>query len=159
MLITCEVCILDSRLLYCLSYFGWVHLSVLTAACTFYQMSTRFSSFLVFFFFIIIYVVAFCCLVVLLRMHLRKIGQRLNWVLMWLHNWGLTIYHYSMNLAGLEIVAFFAGGVGFFMLLFPATRPNLYNHRITECNCWQAYCILDQWILFIYLGASGGSIS
>lgn len=131
----------------------WVHLQQ-------HVPSTKWVlGFQVFLFFFIIHVVAFCCLVALLRMHLRKIGQRLNWVLMSLHNWGLTIYHYSMNLAGLEIVAFFAGGVGFFMLLFPATRPNLYNHRITECNCWQAYCILDQWILFIYLGASGGSIS
>ncbi|XP_078170303.1 farnesylated protein-converting enzyme 2 [Carex rostrata] len=56
---------------------------------------------------------------------------------------GLPTFH-AHHLRGLEIVAFFAGGVGFFMLLFPATRPNLYNHRITECNCWQAYCILDQ---------------
>lgn len=36
-----------------------VHLSVLTAACTFYQMSTRFSSFLVFFFLLLFMLLPF----------------------------------------------------------------------------------------------------
>ncbi|KAJ4749316.1 CAAX prenyl protease 2 [Rhynchospora pubera] len=54
---------------------------------------------------------------------------------------GLPTFHAS-HMRGLETIAFLAGVVGFFTLLFPATRPNLYNHRITGCNCWQAYCIL-----------------
>ncbi|KAL5742228.1 hypothetical protein ACOSP7_028960 [Xanthoceras sorbifolium] len=40
---------------------------------------------------------------------------------------------------GLVSVAFVAGMVAFFWLLFPMTRPNLYN-KTNNCRCWHGYC-------------------
>ncbi|KAL6273499.1 hypothetical protein ACE6H2_024191 [Prunus campanulata] len=41
---------------------------------------------------------------------------------------------------GIVSVASVAGIVGFLWLLFPMTRPELYNDRTDNCVCWQGYC-------------------
>uniref|UniRef100_A0A0E0PL98 intramembrane prenyl-peptidase Rce1 n=1 Tax=Oryza rufipogon TaxID=4529 RepID=A0A0E0PL98_ORYRU len=41
---------------------------------------------------------------------------------------------------GVASVAFLAGSLSFFWLLFPATSPKLYNSRIDQCSCWHGYC-------------------
>ncbi|XP_072979915.1 CAAX prenyl protease 2 isoform X2 [Typha angustifolia] len=41
---------------------------------------------------------------------------------------------------GLATIAFAAGFVGFFWLLFPATTPDIYNNRKDGCSCWHGYC-------------------
>ncbi|XP_073013559.1 CAAX prenyl protease 2 isoform X1 [Typha latifolia] len=41
---------------------------------------------------------------------------------------------------GLATIAFAAGFVGFFWLLFPATTPDIYNYRKDGCSCWHGYC-------------------
>ncbi|KAJ4705192.1 CAAX prenyl protease 2 [Melia azedarach] len=41
---------------------------------------------------------------------------------------------------GLVSVAFVAGMVGFVRILFPITRPDLYNDRTNNCRCWHGYC-------------------
>ncbi|XP_058087392.1 CAAX prenyl protease 2 isoform X3 [Magnolia sinica] len=41
---------------------------------------------------------------------------------------------------GVTILAFLAGMVGFFWLLFPATSTDLYNDRTDNCRCWHGYC-------------------
>ncbi|PON42458.1 CAAX amino terminal protease [Parasponia andersonii] len=41
---------------------------------------------------------------------------------------------------GIVSVAFLAGMVGFLWLLFPFTRPDLYNDRTNNCRCWHGYC-------------------
>ncbi|KAK8553941.1 hypothetical protein V6N12_030920 [Hibiscus sabdariffa] len=42
---------------------------------------------------------------------------------------------------GLVCVAFVAGTLSFAWLLFPLTRPDLYNERTNSCRCWQGYCL------------------
>ncbi|KAM4078586.1 hypothetical protein ACB094_09G049600 [Castanea mollissima] len=42
--------------------------------------------------------------------------------------------------SGMVSVAFVAGMVGFLWLLFPMTRPDLYNDRSDSCKCWHGYC-------------------
>ncbi|GMI71011.1 ARABIDOPSIS THALIANA FARNESYLATED PROTEIN-CONVERTING ENZYME-2 [Hibiscus trionum] len=42
---------------------------------------------------------------------------------------------------GLVSVAFVAGTLYFAWLLFPLTRPDLYNERTNSCRCWQGYCL------------------
>ncbi|KAK8557081.1 hypothetical protein V6N13_035186 [Hibiscus sabdariffa] len=42
---------------------------------------------------------------------------------------------------GLVSVAFVAGTLSFAWLLFPLTRPDLYNERTNSCRCWQGYCL------------------
>ncbi|KAH1090301.1 hypothetical protein J1N35_017558, partial [Gossypium stocksii] len=42
---------------------------------------------------------------------------------------------------GLVSVAFVAGMLSFAWLLFPLTRPDLYNDRTNNCRCWQGYCL------------------
>uniref|UniRef100_A0A0D9WFI9 intramembrane prenyl-peptidase Rce1 n=1 Tax=Leersia perrieri TaxID=77586 RepID=A0A0D9WFI9_9ORYZ len=41
---------------------------------------------------------------------------------------------------GVASVAFLAGSLSFFWLLFPATSPKLYNTRLDQCSCWHGYC-------------------
>ncbi|KAK6290101.1 hypothetical protein POUND7_001642 [Theobroma cacao] len=41
---------------------------------------------------------------------------------------------------GLVSMAFVAGMISFAWLLFPITRPDLYNNRTNNCRCWQGYC-------------------
>ncbi|VFQ79758.1 unnamed protein product [Cuscuta campestris] len=41
---------------------------------------------------------------------------------------------------GLITVAFIAGLLSFYWLLFPLTSPQLYNNRTDKCNCWHRYC-------------------
>ncbi|KAK2655315.1 hypothetical protein Ddye_008367 [Dipteronia dyeriana] len=41
---------------------------------------------------------------------------------------------------GLVSVAFVAGLVAFLWLLFPMTRPDLYNNKTNNCRCWHGYC-------------------
>ncbi|OMO68311.1 CAAX amino terminal protease [Corchorus olitorius] len=41
---------------------------------------------------------------------------------------------------GLVTVAFIAGVISFVWLLFPITRPDLYNDRTNNCRCWHGYC-------------------
>ncbi|KAJ0028408.1 hypothetical protein Pint_35945 [Pistacia integerrima] len=41
---------------------------------------------------------------------------------------------------GLVTVAFIAGIVAFVWLLFPITKPDLYNYRTENCKCWNGYC-------------------
>ncbi|XP_022767104.1 CAAX prenyl protease 2 [Durio zibethinus] len=41
---------------------------------------------------------------------------------------------------GIVSVAFVAGMISFALLLFPITRPDLYNDRTNNCRCWQGYC-------------------
>ncbi|TYI10789.1 hypothetical protein ES332_A09G164800v1 [Gossypium tomentosum] len=42
---------------------------------------------------------------------------------------------------GLVSVAFVAGMLSFAWLLFPLTRPDLYNDRTNNCRCWQGFCL------------------
>ncbi|XWS66693.1 hypothetical protein CRYUN_Cryun05aG0222900 [Craigia yunnanensis] len=41
---------------------------------------------------------------------------------------------------GLVSIAFVAGMISFAWLLFPITRPDLYNDRTNNCRCWLGYC-------------------
>lgn len=41
---------------------------------------------------------------------------------------------------GLITVAFLAGLLSFYFLLFPLTSPQLYNNRTDKCNCWHRFC-------------------
>uniref|UniRef100_A0A2C9VAD2 intramembrane prenyl-peptidase Rce1 n=2 Tax=Manihot esculenta TaxID=3983 RepID=A0A2C9VAD2_MANES len=41
---------------------------------------------------------------------------------------------------GIVSLAFVAGVVSFLWLLFPVTRPDLYNDRTNNCRCWHGYC-------------------
>ncbi|KAK3226815.1 hypothetical protein Dsin_006677 [Dipteronia sinensis] len=41
---------------------------------------------------------------------------------------------------GLVSVAFVAGVLAFLWLLFPLTRPDLYNNKTNNCRCWHGYC-------------------
>ncbi|MBA0693021.1 hypothetical protein Goari_010537 [Gossypium aridum] len=41
---------------------------------------------------------------------------------------------------GLVSITFVAGMVSFVWLLFPITRPDLYNENTNNCRCWQGYC-------------------
>ncbi|XP_077241252.1 farnesylated protein-converting enzyme 2 isoform X2 [Tasmannia lanceolata] len=41
---------------------------------------------------------------------------------------------------GVTITASVAGLAGFLWLLFPATKPELYNNRTDNCRCWHDYC-------------------
>jgi prenyl protein peptidase len=41
---------------------------------------------------------------------------------------------------GFVTVAFVGGVVSFVWLLFPITRPDLYNDRMNNCRCWHGYC-------------------
>lgn len=42
--------------------------------------------------------------------------------------------------AGIVAFSFAVGVVGFFKLLFPATRPDLFNDKTDDCSCWHGYC-------------------
>ncbi|XP_010505162.1 PREDICTED: CAAX prenyl protease 2 [Camelina sativa] len=42
---------------------------------------------------------------------------------------------------GLVSVAFLVGVVGFVSLLFPLTKPLMYNDRTDDCPCWFGYCL------------------
>uniref|UniRef100_A0A452YXC9 CAAX prenyl protease 2 n=1 Tax=Aegilops tauschii subsp. strangulata TaxID=200361 RepID=A0A452YXC9_AEGTS len=52
---------------------------------------------------------------------------------------GLPVFS-SQRTRGLTSLAFLAGSVSFFCLLFPATSPKLYNARLDGCSCWHGYC-------------------
>ncbi|XP_059463116.1 CAAX prenyl protease 2 isoform X2 [Corylus avellana] len=54
---------------------------------------------------------------------------------------GLPVLFSRRN--GIVSVAFLAGMVGFLWLLFPMTRPDLYNDRLNNCKCWHGYCSWD----------------
>ncbi|KAJ8754265.1 hypothetical protein K2173_002165 [Erythroxylum novogranatense] len=41
---------------------------------------------------------------------------------------------------GIVSLAFVAGMTAFLFLLFPLTRPDLYNDRTNNCRCWNGYC-------------------
>ncbi|KAE8661154.1 CAAX prenyl protease 2 [Hibiscus syriacus] len=41
---------------------------------------------------------------------------------------------------GLVSMAFVTGMISFGGLLFPLTRPDLYNENTDNCRCWQGYC-------------------
>ncbi|KAB1223588.1 CAAX prenyl protease 2 [Morella rubra] len=41
---------------------------------------------------------------------------------------------------GMVSVSFVAGAVGFILVLFTMTRPELYNYRVDNCKCWHGYC-------------------
>ncbi|MBA0809478.1 hypothetical protein Gohar_025127 [Gossypium harknessii] len=45
---------------------------------------------------------------------------------------------------GLVSIAFVAGMVSFVWLLFPITRPDLYNENTNNCRCWRGYCSWNQ---------------
>lgn len=47
---------------------------------------------------------------------------------------------YSGRKGILVSLAFMAGSVAFFLLLFPLTDPTLYNTRTDNCRCWHGYC-------------------
>lgn len=51
---------------------------------------------------------------------------------------GLPVVFSRRN--GMVSIAFLAGMVGFLWLLFPMTRPDLYNDRLNNCKCWHGYC-------------------
>ncbi|XP_041025012.1 CAAX prenyl protease 2 isoform X1 [Juglans microcarpa x Juglans regia] len=51
---------------------------------------------------------------------------------------GLPVLFSRRN--GMVSIAFVAGMVGFLSLLFPMTRPDLYNYRSNNCKCWHGYC-------------------
>lgn len=53
---------------------------------------------------------------------------------------GLPVFTSSDTKGGLVTVAFAAGTVCFFWLLFPASSPDLYNYSLDGCLCWQGYC-------------------
>ncbi|KAL1224327.1 CAAX prenyl protease 2 [Cardamine amara subsp. amara] len=42
---------------------------------------------------------------------------------------------------GLVTAAFLIGVVGFITLLFPLTKPHMYNYRTNDCPCWLGYCL------------------
>ncbi|KAF7818780.1 CAAX prenyl protease 2 [Senna tora] len=42
--------------------------------------------------------------------------------------------------SGVVSIAAVMGLLAFLWLLFPATRPDLYNDRIDSCSCWHGYC-------------------
>ncbi|CAA7060872.1 unnamed protein product [Microthlaspi erraticum] len=42
---------------------------------------------------------------------------------------------------GLVSAAFLFGVVGFVLLLFPLTKPLMYNDRTNDCPCWLGYCL------------------
>ncbi|EOA27545.1 hypothetical protein CARUB_v10023691mg [Capsella rubella] len=42
---------------------------------------------------------------------------------------------------GVVSVAFVGGVVGFVSLLFPLTKPLMYNDRTNDCPCWSGYCL------------------
>ncbi|XP_050230476.1 CAAX prenyl protease 2 [Mercurialis annua] len=42
--------------------------------------------------------------------------------------------------SGMISLAFVAGAAMFLWLLFPITRPDLYNDRTNNCRCWHGYC-------------------
>ncbi|KAM7254853.1 hypothetical protein ACFE04_020094 [Oxalis oulophora] len=42
--------------------------------------------------------------------------------------------------SGFVTVAFVCGMLSFIWLLFPMTRPDLYNDRTNNCRCWHGYC-------------------
>ncbi|ESQ52255.1 hypothetical protein EUTSA_v10016950mg [Eutrema salsugineum] len=44
---------------------------------------------------------------------------------------------------GLVSAAFLVGVVGFVSLLFPLTKPLMYNDRTNDCPCWLGYCLWD----------------
>ncbi|KAM0905546.1 hypothetical protein ACQ4PT_017328 [Festuca glaucescens] len=46
----------------------------------------------------------------------------------------------SPRTRGVTSVAFMAGSISFFYLLFPATSPQLYNAKLDGCSCWHGYC-------------------
>ncbi|XP_062231188.1 CAAX prenyl protease 2 [Phragmites australis] len=52
---------------------------------------------------------------------------------------GLPVFS-SPRTRGVASVAFLAGSISFFWLLFPATSPKLYNTRLDRCSCWHGYC-------------------
>uniref|UniRef100_A0A0E0L1F7 intramembrane prenyl-peptidase Rce1 n=1 Tax=Oryza punctata TaxID=4537 RepID=A0A0E0L1F7_ORYPU len=52
---------------------------------------------------------------------------------------GLPVFS-SPRTKGVASVAFLAGSLSFFWLLFPATSPKLYNARLDQCSCWHGYC-------------------
>lgn len=54
---------------------------------------------------------------------------------------GLPVLFSRRN--GMVSVAFLAGMAGFVWLLFPMTRPDLYNDRLNNCKCWHGYCSWD----------------
>ncbi|KAI4370180.1 hypothetical protein MLD38_018554 [Melastoma candidum] len=41
---------------------------------------------------------------------------------------------------GLVSLAFVMGLISFIWLLFPMTRPDLYNFQTSNCRCWQGFC-------------------
>ncbi|CAL4893025.1 unnamed protein product [Urochloa decumbens] len=52
---------------------------------------------------------------------------------------GLPVFS-SPRTKGVASVAFLAGSICFFWLLFPATSPELYNTRLDRCRCWHGFC-------------------
>ncbi|GJN14147.1 hypothetical protein PR202_gb00932 [Eleusine coracana subsp. coracana] len=52
---------------------------------------------------------------------------------------GLPVFS-SLRTRGLASVAFLAGSISFFWLLFPVTSPELYNSSLEHCSCWHGYC-------------------
>jgi len=44
-------------------------------------------------------------------------------------------------LSGLVSAAFLGGVVGFVLLLFPLTKPLMYNDSTNDCPCWLGYCL------------------
>ncbi|KAH7671397.1 prenyl protein peptidase protein [Dioscorea alata] len=52
---------------------------------------------------------------------------------------GLPVFS-SPRGKGIVTVSFAVGVAGFFKLLFPATRPDLFNDKTDDCSCWHGYC-------------------
>ncbi|KAJ0973421.1 hypothetical protein J5N97_021380 [Dioscorea zingiberensis] len=52
---------------------------------------------------------------------------------------GLPVF-LSPGAKGKVAISFAVGVVGFFKLLFLATRPDLYNDQTDNCSCWHGYC-------------------
>ncbi|AQK85341.1 CAAX prenyl protease 2 isoform X2 [Zea mays] len=52
---------------------------------------------------------------------------------------GLPVFS-SPRTKGAALVAFLAGSIAFFWLLFPATSPELYNSSFDRCSCWHGFC-------------------
>lgn len=52
---------------------------------------------------------------------------------------GLPVFS-SPRTKGAALVAFLAGLIAFFWLLFPATSPELYNSSFDRCSCWHGFC-------------------
>ncbi|KAL3536127.1 hypothetical protein ACH5RR_004588 [Cinchona calisaya] len=44
------------------------------------------------------------------------------------------------RMSGIVSLAFIAGALGFFWLIFPLTSPHLYNDTLHSCKCWHRYC-------------------